>query len=67
MHVVITINTNIRVPSPMCTGVRYLGLGNQHIASWVVHLIPQVLGVATPDEVYVAHRVGIGSHHLIVS
>ena len=66
MHIVTTVNANVGVPSPMCTGVRYLGLKNQYIASGIVHLIPQVLGVAAPDEVHVTHRVGIGSHHLIV-
>ncbi len=28
MHIVITVNANVGVPSPMCTGVRDLGLEN---------------------------------------
>ena len=66
VQVVIAVDADVGVPCTMCSGVGYLGLGNQHVTPRVVHLVPQVLGVAAPDEVHIAHRVGVGSHHLVV-
>ena len=55
------------MPCPVGSGVGNLGLGNHDVASRVVHLVVQMLGVPTPYKVDIAHRVCIGSDHSVVS
>ncbi len=31
-----------------------------------MHLIPQVLGIPAPNEVYIAHRVRISGYHSVI-
>ena len=66
MDVVVVVDSQVGMPCPVGTGVGNLGLGNHHVTSRVVHLVVQVLGVPTPYEVDIAHRIRIGGYHTVI-
>ncbi len=60
------IHPDIGMPRPVRPGVGYLGLCDQHVSSRIVHLVPEVLCVAAPYEVHVAHGICIYGDHSVI-